>query len=391
MVIKLLYNVLVYQANHVIFEHIMTLYSSSSASGGSSSSSDSSSTMIEAMNLYNIIQQHGSKAFIETLEHYNDIVTIINRLLLIIQYNTQVLPIISLPSTSLLTLLPTFSRLNHSCSPNATLYYQYCNESSNSSSGSSSSGGGSNIIVHLSPLIPIARGEEITISYLSNPMMTVYERNDYLKKAFDFHCQCHRCIKELSSLSSSLSSSSSSSSSLSNTINEDNVSNLLVLLTNIEKDNSNNNNDDNNDSRSSINIYNTYNDCMILLDKLITTTTTTTTTTSTTSGIKMKCTIKTIASISILMKLASSSSFFQRINLLYKSIIIAQSLISNYHNYHDDDDDTTTMKEVISISYGHANELLLLLPLFGQNDKILQKKVIDIVILLNKYMYEHCY
>lgn len=92
------------------------------------------------------------------------------------------------------------------------------------------------------------------------------------------------------------------------------------------------------------------------------------------------------------MKLASSSSFFQRINLLYKSIIIAQSLINNYRNYHDDDDDdTTTMKEVISISYGHANELLLLLPLFGQNDKILQKKVTDIVILLNKYMHEHCY
>jgi hypothetical protein len=103
----------------------------------------------------------------------------------------------------------------------------------------------------------------------------------------------------------------------------------------------------------------------------------------------MKCTIKTIASISILMKLASSSSFFQRINLLYKSIIIAQSLINNYHNYHndDDDDDDITMKEVISISYGHANELLLLLPLFGQNDKILQKKVTDIVILLNKYIH----
>jgi hypothetical protein len=336
---KILIVKLLYQSNIVIIEHIMRL---------TINSNDINSIINEANKLMDIIIQDGSKEFINQITKNDDIVNIIAKLMLIIQYNAQALPVISLPMTSLLTLLPTFCRLNHSCSPNSSLYYELKDNK---------------VMVYLNPLYTIDIDEEITISYLANPMMSLNDRNDYLKKSFNFHCQCHRCTEEVSWLSLS----SLSSFDISN-INNENIGNLYSLLMNIEREYETKN------YTKPIDIYDIYNNCMILLQKVLEDI-------DTNKNNKIKCiAIKTIASISILWKLAGCSLCFQRINLLFKSAVIAQSLLQDYNL------DKTLIKEFINISKLHTREILLVLPKLGEKNEQLQSKVIELDLFLNKYI-----
>ena len=326
---------LLYQSNIDIIEHIIKL---------SINNSDIDDIKNEAIKLMNIMHKEGSKEFIGQ-KHIT--ITIIAKLMLIIQYNSQIFPVPLLPMTSLLTLLPSFCRLNHSCSPNASLYYTLKDN---------------NVNVHLNVLNSINVGDEITISYLTNPMMSLNDRNDYLQKSFKFHCQCHRCMKELS-LSSSSSPSSSSSSFDKSNINNENIGNLLSLLMNIEK----------NDMKTiNIDIYDVNNNCMVLLQKVLEDIDTISTNSTNSTNLKAKCiAIKTIASMSILWKLADCSLYFQRINLLLKSAIIAQSLLPNYS-------DNSTIKECVNISKQHTKEILFILPKLGEKNEQMQSKVIEI-------------
>ena len=104
------------------------------------------------------------------------------RLLCIIQLNSYSIPFIGYPSTFLLCISPTFARLNHSCQPNAQICFRVENDRS--------------IVLSLCASRQGACGDEITVSYLSNPMARRGTRATLLQEAFGFTCTCRRCQRE---------------------------------------------------------------------------------------------------------------------------------------------------------------------------------------------------
>jgi hypothetical protein len=63
-----------------------------------------------------------SPSVLTIYNHLNiNLIELLQTLLRVIQYNAQPIPINELPSTNLLSFLPTLSLLNHSCSPNVIL------------------------------------------------------------------------------------------------------------------------------------------------------------------------------------------------------------------------------------------------------------------------------
>ncbi|CAM9330294.1 unnamed protein product [Chrysoparadoxa australica] len=88
---------------------------------------------------------------------------------------------------AVLSLFPEAAMLNHSCQPNVATHSAVCN-----------SGGGSGIKICLvvRSCSPLAAGEELCMSYLQDLVKSRVERQQILKQAFHFDCQCVRCQKE---------------------------------------------------------------------------------------------------------------------------------------------------------------------------------------------------
>jgi hypothetical protein len=123
----------------------------------------------------------------------------IHKLLLTIQFNSQILPIYQISQISLFCLFPMIARMNHSCSPNTTLLYEII--SPFSASASSSSCHRPTVRVSVTATEDIMEREELTMSYLQNLMLSYEERQQYLKTGYDFNCHCVRCEIEEKQLS----------------------------------------------------------------------------------------------------------------------------------------------------------------------------------------------
>jgi hypothetical protein len=133
------------------------------------------------------------------------------QLIRVVQYNAQPLPVPGVKNASLLCLLPTFCRLNHSCAPNATLLYGIKHNEYNTTEHLQSS---SEVVVYMHSIKDIIPGEEVCISYLSQPCARLDSRRDMLSQAFHFRCTCRRCTEEehrIVSVSSQLSDGQSRS------------------------------------------------------------------------------------------------------------------------------------------------------------------------------------
>ena len=148
-----------------------------------------------------------------------------------LQYNAQPLPVPGLPpGTSLLTVLPqTLARINHSCYPNAAFTFSIqdsnCIIGTNINNPELSIGNireehrtgdansrelkrtedenrhvesGKEVVVWLTCIRPVASGEEICVSYLNQLCTPSAARRQMLQGAFNFECQCERCVRESS-------------------------------------------------------------------------------------------------------------------------------------------------------------------------------------------------
>jgi hypothetical protein len=108
------------------------------------------------------------------------------RLLRVIKYNAQPLPLHGMQKVELLAVLPTVARINHSCRPNAVLIYDAHPADTHPTA----------VCASIVALSDIAADEELTVSYLQPMCAPVQTRRDLLRQAFAFHCQCDRCIAE---------------------------------------------------------------------------------------------------------------------------------------------------------------------------------------------------
>eukprot|EP01038_Epipyxis_sp_PR26KG_P010300 gene10300-13846_t len=126
---------------------------------------------------------------------------LINKLLLIIKYNSQSIPIHGTPSTELFCIISSFGRLNHSCSPNVCLSYEIINSNFDNNHSTNASIGSANqknntLFIKMLTTKQILPGEEICISYLSNLCVDLNQRKELLNDSFHFNCNCERCTQE---------------------------------------------------------------------------------------------------------------------------------------------------------------------------------------------------
>ena len=98
-----------------------------------------------------------------------------------VMYNSQSLSIPSLPGTSLLCLLSTMSRINHSCDPNVQVTCAV---------------GKGGLRAALVSTRNIDRNEELCMTYISALHLRFRERRCILEEAFAFICECNRCQVE---------------------------------------------------------------------------------------------------------------------------------------------------------------------------------------------------
>ncbi|KZO97035.1 hypothetical protein CALVIDRAFT_597766 [Calocera viscosa TUFC12733] len=79
-------------------------------------------------------------------------------------------------------IFPVASRLfNHSCRPNCVVIYEITEEKG--------------LVMELKAIRPIAKGEEVTISYV-DPAIWLGARRSLLKMNYDFLCECPKCKAE---------------------------------------------------------------------------------------------------------------------------------------------------------------------------------------------------
>lgn len=116
--------------------------------------------------------------------------SLIYTLLCAFQYNAQPFPVPGLKGTHILSLFPTLSKLNHSCTPNAVLQFGI-NQG--------------RVIGYLKLLRDVQPNEEICISYLSQTCLSYENRQDLLLQAFQFKCCCELCTPQSRCLDSPLS------------------------------------------------------------------------------------------------------------------------------------------------------------------------------------------
>jgi SET domain len=122
----------------------------------------------------------------------------VEALLSIVQLNGQSLYLHGLPTSepTLLTILPTLARVNHSCAPNAS-FRVYRGDSQRPPDGHKPlSGSECSLSIVLTAIEPISAGNEVTISYLTQLCLPLAERRALLHEAFGFHCLCPRCKNE---------------------------------------------------------------------------------------------------------------------------------------------------------------------------------------------------
>ena len=129
--------------------------------------------------LEQLVKELGSSAFFEFLAKDLGGAPFLCRLLNVLAHNSQSIPFLKLAKTGLLVLLPTLSMMNHSCRPNAVL---------------TRGDGGDGLTVKVHTLRKLERGEQMTISYLSNLCSTREERWRLLAEGFQIdRCKCSRC------------------------------------------------------------------------------------------------------------------------------------------------------------------------------------------------------
>jgi len=129
--------------------------------------------------LEDLVKNLGSAAFFEFLTKDLGGIQFLCRLLNILAHNAQSIPFLRLAKTGLLVLLPTLSMINHSCRPNTVM---------------TRGTGGDGLTVMVHPLRDLVRGEQLTISYLSNLCCPREERWRLLSEAFLIdRCKCARC------------------------------------------------------------------------------------------------------------------------------------------------------------------------------------------------------
>ena len=139
--------------------------------------------------------------FLNTLPLYLQNRNSFRRLYRIIKFNSQPVPVLGLGSAkqmiSILTLLPTLSRVNHSCCPNSTVAfdiiqmkttYKINNNIVNSNTF--------RLSISLISVKEINQSDEISISYINQLCSSVRNRKELLSQAFHFNCTCERCLLE---------------------------------------------------------------------------------------------------------------------------------------------------------------------------------------------------
>lgn len=118
---------------------------------------------------------------------------VVSTVIKVIRLNSQVIAVPMVTATYLMIIDHVISRLNHSCAANCALvpFVDHI-----SRSGDVRSGGPVPIVLRLRTTRFIECGEELTISYLSNPLASVCDRQATLESAFNFRCDCSRCTSE---------------------------------------------------------------------------------------------------------------------------------------------------------------------------------------------------
>jgi hypothetical protein len=141
----------------------------------------------------------------------------------LIRLNAQPMFIYGSKRHSILCLLPTIARINHSCRPNCELVLQIEEEGSRVRSDcgrSTTTSSSSSCVQHFARQLShsrrevcrprrllrvsvlatadIAQGAELRISYLTNLYESSPGRQHFLQEGFFFQCRCARCLSELS-------------------------------------------------------------------------------------------------------------------------------------------------------------------------------------------------
>jgi hypothetical protein len=89
------------------------------------------------------------------------------------------------------------SALNHACNPNAALRRRPPpSASASSASASTAAEMARPSQIYLIALRPLARGEEITLTYI-NPQWSLESRRAAVRRDYMFECKCARCVDEL--------------------------------------------------------------------------------------------------------------------------------------------------------------------------------------------------
>ena len=120
-------------------------------------------------------------------------ISLLYRLLRIIKYNAQAVPVHGVPKVQLLCLLPSVARLNHSCAPNCTLLYDVYRSTVPNTDTESQTDSVYSLRITVLPLKDIALGEELTMSYIQPLCGSTDFRRTLLQQGFLFECQCERC------------------------------------------------------------------------------------------------------------------------------------------------------------------------------------------------------
>jgi hypothetical protein len=123
----------------------------------------------------------------EDLLSHSDTEKLFCQLFRAVMYNSQSLPVPSLPGTSFLCLLCTLSKLNHSCDPNVQITFAL---------------GKGGLRTALVSTRKIERNEELLMTYISALHLRFNERRCILQEAFAFICACSRCQYESRSVHS---------------------------------------------------------------------------------------------------------------------------------------------------------------------------------------------
>jgi hypothetical protein len=135
----------------------------------------------------------------------------------IMRLNCQPMYLYGMKRYTVLCLLPTIARINHSCQPNCELVVQIVEEGTEEELNNTTCSKSALLFarqvnntqrelyrprrllkVSVLAVTDLASDSELTISYLSNLYEDIQTRRHYLSQGFYFSCNCSRCIRESS-------------------------------------------------------------------------------------------------------------------------------------------------------------------------------------------------